>query len=108
MRSSGGSSGRRRTCSGSSGNLGPVASKARESLERGSGSSALDLAELLEKKELSTAEVMVIRQSMVQVCDASMLAVAVLFVGRTFRVSYWWPFVLNACRESSVCWLDYL
>lgn len=70
MRSSSGS--KRRTSSGSSGNLGTVASKARQSWE--SGSSALDLAELLEKKELSAAEVVVIRQSMVQVCDASVLA----------------------------------
>lgn len=67
MRSSSSTSGRRRTSSGSSGSLGPVASKAGESVE--SGSSAVDLAELLEKKDLSAAEVMVIRQSMVQVCD---------------------------------------
>ena len=71
MRSSSSTGGRRRTSSGSSGNLGPVASRARESVE--SGSSAVDLAELLEKKDLSAAEVMVIRQSMVQVCDESMI-----------------------------------
>eukprot|EP00903_Cladosiphon_okamuranus_P021426 g19695.t1 len=90
MRISGGSGGRRRTSSGSSesGNLGPVAvgSKAREgqreteSLEGGgesvggSRSSALDLAELLEKKDLSAAEVMVIRQSMVQTQDRLFVA----------------------------------
>ena len=71
MRSSSSTGGRRRTSSGSSGNLGPVASRARESVE--SGSSAVDLAELLEKKDLSAAEVMVIRQSMVQVCDETMM-----------------------------------
>ena len=98
MRSSGGSSARRRTSSGSSGNLGPVASKARESLETagasgsGSGSSALDLAELLEKKELSAAEVLVIRQSMVQVCGAYMSMSAGLSVGRSFRVGIGGPF----------------
>lgn len=78
MRSSSGSSGRRRTSSGSSGNLGSVASKARDSSEI--GSSALDLAELLEKKDLSAAEVMVIRQSMVQVCDESVLDLVRYFI----------------------------
>ena len=68
MRSSSSSSGSgRRRSTGGSGNLGAAASKARESLERGGSSSALDLAELLEKKDLSAAEVLVIRQNMVQV-----------------------------------------
>lgn len=43
------------------------APKVWESSEAGE-SSALDLAELLEKKDLSAAEVRVIRQNMVQVC----------------------------------------
>lgn len=46
-----------------SGNLGPGTT----AVAQGGESSALDLAELLEKKDLSAAEVMVIRQNMVQV-----------------------------------------
>lgn len=52
----------------SDGNLAPVASRARESTGRAeTGVSAGELEEILEKKELTPHEVMVIRQNMVQV-----------------------------------------
>lgn len=55
----------------SDGNLAPVASRARESTDRlvEEGVSAGELEEILEKKELTPREVMVIRQNMVQVRD---------------------------------------
>lgn len=49
----------------SDGNLGPVVAKARVSGSE--GVSASELEEILEKKELTPHETMVIRQSMVQV-----------------------------------------
>lgn len=53
----------------SDGNLGQVALKARESQSQAGGgvSTAVDLAEILEKKDLSEHETKVIRESMVQV-----------------------------------------
>ncbi|CAN0014836.1 unnamed protein product [Scytosiphon promiscuus] len=73
MRSSSGSGIRRRSNNSSGGSLSHLAAKAGE-VEGGSStitststsSTAVQLAELLEKKELSPAEVMVIRQSMTQ------------------------------------------
>lgn len=50
----------------SDGNLGQVALKARD-YQAGGVSTAVDLAEILEKKDLSEHETKVIRESMVQV-----------------------------------------
>ncbi|CAM9348424.1 unnamed protein product [Ectocarpus sp. 8 AP-2014] len=58
---------------GSSGNLGVIAAKARGEQHTRS-SSVVDLVDILEKKELSAAEVMVIRQSMVQTQDRLFVA----------------------------------
>ncbi|CAB1096762.1 unnamed protein product [Ectocarpus sp. CCAP 1310/34] len=78
MRSSSNTSSRRSRSksggrTGSSGNLGVIAAKARGEQHTRS-SSVVDLVDILEKKELSAAEVMVIRQSMVQTQDRLFVA----------------------------------